>query len=429
MTRAAPGAVPASQTANTAPDGIGEHGQPAGGRRVERLHQHRARRRPRAGGGVVGARSPRRGCSRPAAGRRRRRPARCRPRPRHGRPRGRRSTRREGRPASARGRRTPSRRCRRRSASRPRGRRSACPRSTARRAGSGHGGSSAACSLVLVVTPPPGVAARSADRSGGDSLVAYLLELEIIALGRKLQVRNLFMSREAKLRRLVRHRPGARPRRRALGAAGRARADARPQAVHRPARRGCRTWAPTSSPSGCVSSSRPAWCAGPQAAAAGGASVYELTEWGVRARARAAGAGALGQPRAAARPARRRSASTLRWWRSRRCSIPPPPAGSSAEYELALGEQRVHAAGGRRHGSRSRAASRGGITPALVIETDPGTLAAVLWHGAPLERAGAVGRRRALAFTGGRRRRPPPASWACSPPARCPARSSSRRAG
>jgi DNA-binding HxlR family transcriptional regulator len=60
----------------------------------------------------------------------------------------------------------------------------------------------------------------------------------------------------------------------------------------------------------------------------------------------------------------------------------PAAAGSIDEsYELRLDGQAFHAgvADGRLDVARGSAA-----TPAVIIETDPGTLAAVLWHGRPL---------------------------------------------
>ena len=66
---------------------------------------------------------------------------------------------------------------------------------------------------------------------------------------------------------------------RALGAAGRPRAAARPEALHRPARRPATRQPQHPCQSGCASSSGRGR-AQAQAAAPGGSSVYELTEWG-----------------------------------------------------------------------------------------------------------------------------------------------------
>ena len=69
---------------------------------------------------------------------------------------------------------------------------------------------------------------------------------------------------------------------------------------------------------------------------------------------------------------------------------PQAADGMRASYELRLGEQRFHArvAGGRLELARASAEP-----PDAIIETDPATLAAVLWHGRGLAgaaRAGAI---------------------------------------
>ena len=62
--------------------------------------------------------------------------------------------------------------------------------------------------------------------------------------------------------------------------------------------------------------------------------------------------------------------------------------GRAASYELRLGEQRfaIDVAGGRIEIARGDAAA-----PDAIIETDPGTLASVLWHGRKLDEARRAG--------------------------------------
>jgi hypothetical protein len=62
-----------------------------------------------------------------------------------------------------------------------------------------------------------------------------------------------------------------------------------------------------------------------------------------------------------------------------------------AVYELTLGDQvfSLEVAAGRLEVTRGHAPA--GVTPAAAIETDTATLAAVLWHGHPVERAVADG--------------------------------------
>ncbi len=69
----------------------------------------------------------------------------------------------------------------------------------------------------------------------------------------------------------------------------------------------------------------------------------------------------------------------------------------NAAYELTLGDQlfTVEVAAGRLEVTRGRAPA--GVTPAASMHTDTATLAAVLWHGHPLERAVSQG---ALQITG-----------------------------
>jgi hypothetical protein len=66
---------------------------------------------------------------------------------------------------------------------------------------------------------------------------------------------------------------------------------------------------------------------------------------------------------------------------------PEAAGGVDAVYELTLDEQAftLEMAAGRLEVIRGRAPA--GVTPAASIETDTTTLAAVLWHGHPIERA------------------------------------------
>jgi DNA-binding HxlR family transcriptional regulator len=76
---------------------------------------------------------------------------------------------------------------------------------------------------------------------------------------------------------------------------------------------------------------------------------------------------------------------------------PQAADGVSRDYDLRLAEHRfsVRVAGGSLELERGEPRD-----PDVVIETDPGTLAALLWHGARLEEAVDAG---SLAFTGDRR--------------------------
>jgi DNA-binding HxlR family transcriptional regulator len=114
--------------------------------------------------------------------------------------------------------------------------------------------------------------------------------------------------------------------------------------------------------------------------------IYELTEWGAEL---APVLVALG-----------------RWGSRAPLPDPPPPLGVDAAvvalqttfdpdaagwvdavYELTLGDQpfTLEVAAGRLEITRGRPAA--GVTPAAVIETDTATLAAVVWHGHPIDRA------------------------------------------
>ena len=88
------------------------------------------------------------------------------------------------------------------------------------------------------------------------------------------------MASSTDLRGGVRDPTRARRRRRALGADGRARAAARPEALHRPPHGPARTRAPTCSRSACASSRRPASSARRKLPPPAASQVYELTAWG-----------------------------------------------------------------------------------------------------------------------------------------------------
>ncbi len=70
---------------------------------------------------------------------------------------------------------------------------------------------------------------------------------------------------------------------------------------------------------------------------------------------------------------------------------PEAAAWVNATYELTLGDQAftLEAAAGRLEVTRGRAPA--GVTPLVSMSTDTATLAAVVWHGHPLERAVADG--------------------------------------
>jgi DNA-binding HxlR family transcriptional regulator len=76
---------------------------------------------------------------------------------------------------------------------------------------------------------------------------------------------------------------------------------------------------------------------------------------------------------------------------------PGGAGGRAGRYELRLGDQRfrVELAGGRLEITRGAA-----VDPDAVIESDPGTLSAVLWHGRELDEAERSG---AITITGSRR--------------------------
>ena len=67
---------------------------------------------------------------------------------------------------------------------------------------------------------------------------------------------------------------------------------------------------------------------------------------------------------------------------------PAAADGLSARYELRLGEHRFHAHVGDGRLDLARASTE---DPDAIIETDPGTLSAVLWHGRRLADARPAG--------------------------------------
>ena len=105
--------------------------------------------------------------------------------------------------------------------------------------------------------------------------------------------------------------------------------------------------------------------------------VYELTDWGRELEPVVLALGRWGS-RAPFPPGDARLGPTRSCSRSRRCSTRPPPTALDASYELRLGEHRFHA---RVAGGRLEIARGGADRPDATIETDPATLASVLWHG------------------------------------------------
>jgi DNA-binding HxlR family transcriptional regulator len=120
-----------------------------------------------------------------------------------------------------------------------------------------------------------------------------------------------------------------------------------------------------------------------------GSRVYELTEWGRDLEPVVLALGRWGS-RAPMPPAKAQLGVDAFVLALRTLFDPSAADGFSASYELRLGEHRFHArvTGGRLEVKRSTAE-----TADAIIETDPGTLAAVLWHGRSLasaQRDGAV---------------------------------------
>jgi DNA-binding HxlR family transcriptional regulator len=118
--------------------------------------------------------------------------------------------------------------------------------------------------------------------------------------------------------------------------------------------------------------------------------IYELTEWGQDLEPVVLGLGrwgsrAPGPPDAELGP----DSAVL----ALKTMFDPGKAGKlEATYELRFGENayRLRVAGGTLHAAR-RSADR----PDAVIDTDPGTLASVLWHGQPLSDFAITGSRQA----------------------------------
>ena len=108
-----------------------------------------------------------------------------------------------------------------------------------------------------------------------------------------------------------------------------------------------------------------------------GAQVYELTQWGRELEPVVLGLGAWGS-RAPFPPGDARlgvDSAVL----ALKTLFDPAAAGSlEEEYELRLGTDRFHA---RIAGGTFDVARGGAEDPAAIIETDPATLARVLWHG------------------------------------------------
>jgi DNA-binding HxlR family transcriptional regulator len=114
-----------------------------------------------------------------------------------------------------------------------------------------------------------------------------------------------------------------------------------------------------------------------------GSRVYELTEWGRELEPVVLALGRWGS-RAPFPPGQAELGVDAMVLALRTLFDPAAAAGFNASLELRLGEHRFRARvdDGRLELSRASAED-----PDAVIETDPGTLAAVLWHGRPLDDA------------------------------------------
>jgi DNA-binding HxlR family transcriptional regulator/putative sterol carrier protein len=114
-----------------------------------------------------------------------------------------------------------------------------------------------------------------------------------------------------------------------------------------------------------------------------GSQVYELTEWGMELEPIVTELGAWGA-RSPLPPEHREIGPDSIVLALRSLFDPEAAAGRGASYELRLGEDRFHVdvAGGEIELGRGDAAE-----PAAAIETDPGTLAALLTGQLPLEQA------------------------------------------
>ena len=207
------------------------------------------------------------------------------------------------------------------------------------------------------------------------------------------------MANEALIRRGLSFRPRPGPRRRALGAAGRPRTAARPEALHRPARRACRARAPTSLQSGCASSRSGGVVRRRKLPPPAGVQRLRADRVGPELEPIVTRLGAWGA-RSPFPPDSRRSAPTRSSSRCARCSTPRRRATSSATYELRLGERPLPRRR-RRRASCELSRAGGAGEPTAAIETDPGTLAAVLTGQLPLDEALGARRRRDRGRAGG----------------------------
>jgi DNA-binding HxlR family transcriptional regulator len=120
-----------------------------------------------------------------------------------------------------------------------------------------------------------------------------------------------------------------------------------------------------------------------------GSRVYELTEWGRELEPVVIALGRWGS-RAPFPPGDAQLGVDAMMLALQTVFDPSAADGLSARYELRLGEHTFHA---RVAEGRLELARESADHPDAMIETDPGTLSAVLWHGRPLRdarRAGAI---------------------------------------
>ena len=120
-----------------------------------------------------------------------------------------------------------------------------------------------------------------------------------------------------------------------------------------------------------------------------GSWVYELTDWGRELEPVVLALGRWGS-RAPFPPGDAQLGVDAMMLALRTLFDPAAAGGLSASYELRLGEHRFHAHVGDRRLDLARASAE---DPDAIIETDPGTLSAVLWHSrrlADARRAGAI---------------------------------------
>jgi DNA-binding HxlR family transcriptional regulator len=111
-----------------------------------------------------------------------------------------------------------------------------------------------------------------------------------------------------------------------------------------------------------------------------GSRVYELTEWGRELEPVVIALGRWGS-RAPFPPGDAQLGVDAMLLALQTVFDPSAADGLSASYELRLGEHRFHV---RVSEGRIELAREGAGDPDAIIETDPGTLSAVLWHGRPL---------------------------------------------